>query len=115
MDCRADLLLVFLWDETASGTARSNIENGLSCLLSVLLLAVSEAFLSNTKTRSRSAGQSILNLAPRSPRGCLVPYKSEEHQFCGVLFTERTVWGGGEASTWPAPLGPGKNNITFNL
>ena len=63
----------FLWDETASGKARSNIENGLSCLLSVLLLAVPEAFLSNTKTRSRSAVQSILNLALRSPRGCLGP------------------------------------------
>ena len=35
--------------------------------------------------------QFILGLAPRGPRGSLVPYKSEEHQFCGALLTERTV------------------------
>ena len=28
MDCTVDLLLVFVWDETASGTARSSTENG---------------------------------------------------------------------------------------
>ena len=27
--CTADLLLVFVWDKTASGTARSNIGNGM--------------------------------------------------------------------------------------
>ena len=59
----------------------------------MLLLAVPEAVLSHTKTRSRSAVQSILSLAPRCPRGSLVPYKSEEHQFCGALLTERTVCG----------------------
>ena len=37
--------------------------------------------------------QSILSLAPRCPRGSLVPYQSKEHQFCGALLTERTVRG----------------------
>ena len=93
MDCTADLLLVFVWDESASGTARSNIGNGMECISFVLLLAVPEAVSLNTKPRSRSAVQSILSLAPRCPRGSLVPYKSEEHQFCGALLTERTVCG----------------------
>ena len=47
---------------------------------------------SHTQTRSRSAVQSILSLAPRCPRGSLVPYESDEHKFCGALLTERTVW-----------------------
>ena len=93
MDCTADLLLVFVRDETACGTARSNIGNILSFLLSVLLLAVPEAVLSHTKTRSKSAVQSILSLAPRHSRRSLVPYKSEEHQFYQALLTERTVCG----------------------
>ena len=59
----------------------------------LFLLAVPEAVLSNTKTRSRSAVRSILCLAPCCPRGSLGPYKSEEHQFCGALLTERTVCG----------------------
>ena len=79
MHCIADLLLVFVWDKTASGTARSNKGNGLSCLLSVLLLAVPEVVLSHTKTRSRSVVQSILSVAPRCPGGSLAPYMSEEH------------------------------------
>ena len=83
MNCTADLLLTFVWDETASGTARSKT--------SVLLLTVPEAVLSHTKARSRSAVQSInfeqnLCLAPRCPRGSLVPYNSEEqisfNSFC---------------------------------
>ena len=65
MDCTGVLLLVFVWDEAASGTARSNIGNELSSLLSVLLLAVPEAVLSHTK--------------------------SEEHQVCRALLTEKTV------------------------
>ena len=93
IDCTADLLLVFVWYKTASGTARSNIGNGLECIFSVLLLAVPEAVSSHAKTRSRSAVQSILSLAPRYTRGSLVPYQSEEHQFCGDLLTERTVCG----------------------
>ena len=91
MDCIGDLLLVFVWDKTASGTARSNIGNGIECILSVLLLAVPGAVSSHIKTMSRSSGQSILSLAPRSPRSSLVPYKSEEHPFCGALFTKRIV------------------------
>ena len=82
MVCTADLLLTFVWDETASGTARSKT--------SMLLLTVPEAVSSHTKARSRSAVQSInfeqdLSLAPRCPRGSLVPYKSEENQFHPVL------------------------------
>ena len=45
------MLLTFLWDKTASGTARRKT--------SVLLLTVPEAVLSDTKARSRSAFQSI--------------------------------------------------------
>ena len=86
------LLLIFVWGKTASGTAMRNIAE-LSSLFSVLLLAVPEAVSSHTKTRSRSAVQSILSLAPLCPRGSLVPYQSEEHQFCGALLTERTVCG----------------------
>ena len=83
MDCTADLLLTSVWDETASGTARSKT--------SVLLLTVPEAVSSHTKARSSSAVQSSnfeqnLCLAPRCPRGSLVPYNSEEqisfNSFC---------------------------------
>ena len=35
--------------------------------------------------------QSILCVAPRCLRNSLVPYKSEEHYFCGAPLTERTV------------------------
>ena len=100
------VLLVFIRDKTASGTARSNIAK-LSCLFSVLLLAVPEAVSSHTKTRSRSAVQSIPSLAPRCPRGSLVPYQNEEHQFCGALLTERTVCGMAAAAT---AAGRGKKN-----
>ena len=65
----------------------------LSCLFFVLLLAVPEVVSSLTKTRSKSAVQSIPSLSPRCPRGSLVPYQSEEHQFCGALLTERVVCG----------------------
>ena len=116
------ILLVLVWDETASGTARSNTENELhrdqtasgtariniaeqSCLFSVLLLAVPEAASSHTKMRSRSAVQSIPSLAPRCPRGSLVPYQSEEHQFCKALLTERTVCGmGTSVNCLPGPV-----------
>ena len=92
----------------------------LCSLSSVLLLSVPEAVSSNNEGRSRSAVQSILcvaplcpeavsshikakslsavqsNLyvAPLCPRGSLVPYKSEEHQFCEALLKERTVLAG---------------------
>ena len=80
----ADLLLALVWDKTASGTVRSNTE--------VLLLAVTEAVLSHTKVRSRSAVQSILSLAPRCPRGN--PLQKWGHQFCGALLTQRTLCAG---------------------
>ena len=38
-------------------------------------------------------GVYIICFSPRCPRGSLVPYKSEENQFCGALLTERTVCG----------------------
>ena len=46
------------------------------------LLAVPEAVLSHIELRSRSAVQSILCVAPRCPRGSLVPYKGEEQIIC---------------------------------
>ena len=46
------------------------------------LLAVPEAVLSHIELRSRSAVQSILCVAPRCPRGSLVPYKGEEQITC---------------------------------
>ena len=75
MKCTPDLLLTFVWDKTASGTARSKT--------SVVLLTVLEAVLSHTKARSRSTVQSInfeqnLCLAPHCPRGSLVPYDNNE-------------------------------------
>ena len=75
MDFKADLFLVFVWDKTDSGTARSNIGKGMECIFSVFLLAAPEAVSSHSKTRSRSAVRSILSLAPHCPRGSLVPYK----------------------------------------
>ena len=51
----------------------------------MLLFAVPETVFSHTKTRSKSAVQSIFCVAPRCPRGSLVPYKSEENQFHSVL------------------------------
>ena len=69
------MLLTFVWDKTASGTVRSKTF--------VLLLTVPETVSPHTKARSRSAIQSTnfkqnLCLAPRCPRGSLVPYNSEE-------------------------------------
>ena len=85
MDCTAYLLLVFVWDKTASGTARSKTEKRHSIPLPILFLAVAEAVSPHTKMRSRSAVQSIFCDAPRCPRGSLVPYKSVENQFHLVL------------------------------
>ena len=48
----ADLLLVLVWDETASGTARSKTETRQLSLV-MLLLTVPEAVSSHTKMRSR--------------------------------------------------------------
>ena len=79
------MLLPVVWDETASGTARSKTENVHSIPFPMLLLAVLEAVSSHTKTRSRSAVQSIFCITPCCPRGNLVPYKSEENQFHPVL------------------------------
>ena len=47
MDCTAYLLLTFVWDKTAAGTARNKT--------SVLLLAVPVAVSSHTTARSRPA------------------------------------------------------------
>jgi hypothetical protein len=75
MDCTADVLLTFVWDETASGTARSKTY--------VWLLTVPEAVLCHTTARRRSAVQSInfeenLCLNPCCPRDSLVPYNTDE-------------------------------------
>ena len=52
----------------------------------MLLLAVPEAALSHTKTRNKSAVQSIFCVAPPCPsRGSLIPYKSKENQFHPAL------------------------------
>ena len=75
----------FVWDKTASGTARSKTENMHSIPFPMLLLAVPEAVSSHTKTRSRSAVQSIFCVTPRCSRGKLVPYKSEKNQLHLVL------------------------------
>ena len=88
-------LAMFLWDNTASGTARSKTENIHSIPFPMLLLAVPEAVSSHKITRSRSAVQSILYVAPRCPRGSLVPYKSEKNQFHPVLAllgTDAPIW-----------------------
>ena len=81
----AQLICFFVWDKTASGTARSKTESIHSISFPMLLLAVPEAVSSHTKIRSRSAVQSIFCVAPRCPRGKLVPYKSEENLFHPVL------------------------------
>ena len=49
-----------------------------------MLLPVPEAVLSHNERRSRSAVQSILCVAPRCPRGSLVPYINEEQISCSV-------------------------------
>ena len=48
MDCTADLLLIFLWEKTASGTARSKTDNIYFIPFPMLLLPVPEAVLSHT-------------------------------------------------------------------
>ena len=48
--------------------------------------------LSDSKEQHREWNEIyILSLATRCPIGSLGPYKSEEHQFCTALLTERTV------------------------
>ena len=85
MDCTADMLLAFVWEKTASGTARSKTDNIHSIPFPILLLTVSEAVLFHTKMRSRSAVQSLFCVAPCCLRGSLVSYKSQENQFHPVL------------------------------
>ena len=75
MDFTADLLLTFVWDKAASGTARSKT--------SLVLLTVPEAVLSHTNSEERISFNSFY--APCCPRGGLVPYKSEENEFHPVL------------------------------
>ena len=85
MDCTADLLLVLIWDKTASRTARSKTENR-QVSLAMLLLAVPEAVSSHTKNEEqRKAVQFIFCVAPRCSRGSLIPYQNEENQFHPVL------------------------------
>ena len=76
------------WAGTAKSrlcAVRSKTENGHFITFPMLLLAVQEAVSTHTKTRSRSAVQSIFSVAPCCPRGNLVPYKIEENQFHPVL------------------------------
>ena len=67
----------------------------LCSLSSVLLLAVPEAVSSHTKARSRSPVHFIPCVAPRCPRGSLVPYESEEqisfavHSLCCSSLSQR--------------------------
>ena len=88
-DCR-------LWDT----------EVGMECLFSVCPSLSQRQSCPIQKTRRISSVQSILSLAPCCPRCSLVLYKSEEHQFCGALLTERTVcgMGSGKISRWLFPL-----------
>ena len=102
MDCTADLLLVFVWDKTAG----SKLKNIHSIPFPMLLLTVPEAVLSHTKTRSRSAVQSIFCVAPWCPRGRLVPYKSEENQFHPVLASLGT----GAPMHHPPPIRQARQN-----
>ena len=44
--------------------------------------------------------QSILSLAPRCPTGSLVPYKSEEHHFCGLFLRRELCAGWGLQLLW---------------
>ena len=57
------MFLTFVWDKTASGTARSKTDNK----------------------------HSIPYVAPRCPKGSLVPYKSEGNQFHQVLASLGTI------------------------
>ena len=91
MNCTSDLLLVFEWVKTACGTARSNIGNGMECIFSVLLLAVAEAVWSHTITRSISAVQSILSLAPLSQRQSRPIQKWGASVLRGSLYGENCV------------------------
>ena len=52
---------------------------------------VPEAISTQNKGRSRSAVQSILFVAPRCPRGSLVPYKSKENQIHPALTLQGRV------------------------
>ena len=85
MDCTADLLLVFVLDKNASGTARSKTDSRQLSPFSMLLLAFPDAVSSHKKTSSKSAVQTIFCVIPHRPRGSLIPYKSEENQFHPVL------------------------------
>ena len=90
------------WEQRGATQRGSHVpyqsEEQISC--SVHSLCCSSLFLeavsSHTKVRIRSAVQSILYVAPSSPRYSLVPYKSKEHHFCGALLTEKSV-----LAEWP--------------
>ena len=64
--------------------SRPRMEGGadqLCSLASVFLLTVPEAVSSHNEGRSKSAVKSNFCVAPRCPRGSLVPYISKENQF----------------------------------
>ena len=83
MDCTADLLLVFVWDKTAFGTAWSKTDNRHSIQFPMLLLAVPGAV--SYKIAEHISCLVTFCVALHCPRGRLEPYKNEENHFHPVL------------------------------
>ena len=67
IDCTADLLLVFVWDETASGTVWSKTDNINFIPFPTLLFPVPEAVLSHTKKKQ---GESVPHGPSFARNGC---------------------------------------------
>ena len=80
------MLLIFVWDETASRTARSKTVNGLHSW-SAPHFCMGRDCLWDSKEQNREyTFLSILYVAPCCPRSSLVPYKNKEQISCAAHF-----------------------------
>ena len=79
------ILLTFVWDEAASGTARSTTENGLHSWSAPRFCMGRDCLWESEEQNREHKWNSIPYIAPRCPRGSLFPKKIEENQFHPVL------------------------------
>ena len=77
------ILLVLVWDKTASGTARTNTENELHSWYLLLVCCMGRDCLRDSEEQHTWAEMSIICFAPLCPRGSLVPGKIKPY---GLIF-----------------------------
>ena len=75
-----------VWDETASGTARSKTDNGLHSWSAHRFCLGQDCLWDSEEQHSEWNGMYILCFVFSCPRGSLVPYKNKEQISCTVHF-----------------------------